>query len=347
MSDLILPITRYSGSKRKLIIKIWDELAKSKISFSSVLDMFGGSGSFAYMAKVHNKTVTYNDIFKFNYYIGKALIENNTLQLTKRELDSLLQKNPEKNYLNTISENFHEIYYPEDENHLIDVVVQNILDLKSENKRASAFYILFQSCLIKRPYNLFHRKNLNLRTNFNGGGFGNKTTWERPFEELFDKFYTELKTITFSNGLKNKSVNFSALDCNEAADLVYIDPPYFHKDSHVTYHSKYHFLEGLANYHDIVSNINHQTKNKEITINKKSEFESKLHFLSDLEALFLKHKNSKIVISYRNNGIPSIPEICDLLSKYKKSVESINLGKYNYALNRNNDENYEYLIIGK
>ena len=45
-----------------------------------------------------------------------------------------------------------------------------------------------------------------------------------------------------------------------------------------TYHSKYHFLEGLANYSDIESNINWEKKNNEITINKSSEFENPLAF---------------------------------------------------------------------
>lgn len=88
-----------------------------------------------------------------------------------------------------------------------------------------------------------------MRLNYAGGNFGNKKTWERPFEELFSRFITELDEFTFDNGQPNRAVNSSALNCHEIADLVYIDPPYFNsKGHHTTYHSKYHFLEGLAHY---------------------------------------------------------------------------------------------------
>ena len=36
--------------------------------------------------------------------------------------------------------------------------------MKNEKKQALAYFALFQSCIIKRPYNLFHRKNLYVRT---------------------------------------------------------------------------------------------------------------------------------------------------------------------------------------
>ena len=123
----------------------------------------------------------------------------------------------------------------------------------------SAYYILFQSCIIKRPYNLFHRKNLNMRVNFKGGSFGNKITWERSFEELFLRFNLELNKYSFDNKHHNYAVNTSALNCTESANLVYIDPPYFKNNSNVTYHSKYHFLEGLANY-DQLGNFIDYTK---------------------------------------------------------------------------------------
>ena len=69
--------------------------------------------------------------------------------------------------------------------------------------------------------------------------------------------------------------------------------------------------------------------------------------MSDLELLIRKHLDSIIVISYRNNGIPSISEIAHLLKSYKKDVISVNLGNYGYALNKTNVDNYEYLILGK
>lgn len=345
MSLLGSPITRYYGSKRKLVNRIWESL-ETQIQFNSFLDLFGGSASVSYLAKTKGKQVIYNDLFKFNYYIGKALIEESNTQLTENEVLTLLKPKSEFNYRSVIERNFKGIYYPDSENEQIDLIVQNIEMLENDNKKAGAYYMLFQACIIKRPYNLFHRNNLNLRTNFNGGNFGNKVTWERSFEELFLKFYAELKAYTFDNGMQNKAINFSALQCPEHADLVYIDPPYFHPRNHVPYHSKYHFLEGLAHYDEIENNINQLSRNKEIIINKSKEFESKANFLHDLNLLLAMHQNSAIAISYRSNGIPTIEEISNTLAVYKNNVHAVNLGNYGYALNRSNSDNYEYLILG-
>ncbi|RLJ77328.1 DNA adenine methylase [Pedobacter alluvionis] len=341
-----LPITRYSGSKRKLVEIIWNHLEARNLNFNSVLDIFGGTGIFSYYAKAKGKEVTYNDIFRFNCLIAQAIIGNNINPLTIENVLGLLEVRPDKIYNRFIEENFSGIYYPDDENRLIDIIVQNIDDLETNAQKASGFYLLFQACLIKRPYNLFHRKNLNLRTNFSGGGFGNKVTWEKTFEELFVKFSEELTKFNFEGVQDCNILNTTALNCNAVAELVYIDPPYFQESSHVTYHSKYHFLEGLANYDQIPEFIVEHKTNKEISINNNPEFENKKNFKDELRRLINLHENSIIVVSYRNNGIPSIEEISEIMQNVKNNVEVINLGSYNYALSRSNNVNEEVLIIG-
>lgn len=215
MPEINLPVTRYYGSKRKLIHKIWEVISDAGIEFDSVLDIFGGTGTFAYFAKKHNKEVIYNDIFRFNYNIGKKLIEQSSNELSLPEAIELLKVNPNIEYKSTIADNFKDIYFTDEENKQIDVFIQNANLLENENKRLSAFYILYQSCIIRRPYNLFHRNNLSMRTNYSGGNFGNKTTWERTFEELFERFLKELDEVCFDNGRVNIALNFSALNCPE------------------------------------------------------------------------------------------------------------------------------------
>lgn len=349
MPDIVLPQTRYYGSKRKIVDKIWNVLInEANLEFESVLDVFGGSGAFSYFAKLNAKQVYYNDIFQFNYFVGKKLIEQNSNELTYDAAINLFNMNPDKKYLNYISDYYNDIYFTDEENNQIDIYIQNVLALENENVKCSALYILFQSCLMKRPYNLFHRKNLNMRVNYTNGNFGNKKTWERSFKELFERFIIELNKVCFDNGKANSSNNFSALNLPLAADLIYIDPPYFTRKSSASYHNKYHFLEGLVNYYKIPESINFDKINREITINSSKEFESKLNFLDDLSKLINNHINSHIVISYRNNGVPSITEIGNLLKSYVNfEVLEFNLGKYNYALNKNNALNEEVLFVCK
>jgi len=348
MPEINLPVTRYYGSKRKLVKKIWDVLMTQGLEFDSVLDIFGGTASFSYLAKKQNKKVTYNDIFTFNQHIGKKLIEQSSNELTLEEAIDLLLPKPGLVYRKTIANNFKGIYYTEAENEQIDIFIQNANRLLSDNMRLSAYYILYQSCIIKRPYNLFHRKNLSMRTNYTGGGFGNKVTWERPFEELFVRFINELNEVTFDNGRENTAINYSALNCPETADLIYIDPPYFGTTTnHTTYHSKYHFLEGLAHYEKIAGNIDFAKSNKEILLNKSDEFEKPKVFNEQLSKLIARHPNSIIAISYRNNGVPSIGEIQATVKICRPNdrIAVIDLGLYGYALNKSNSSNNEFLII--
>jgi hypothetical protein len=62
------PSTRYQGSKAKLADWIWEQIAA--LSFVTCLDAFGGTGAVAYRLKKAGKQVTYNDLLRFNYYIG-------------------------------------------------------------------------------------------------------------------------------------------------------------------------------------------------------------------------------------------------------------------------------------
>ena len=346
-----LPVTRYYGSKRKLVKKIWQVFDELNIQFDSVLDIFGGTGIFSYYSKCNGKDVTYNDIFKFNCYIGKALLTNPSTMLNSDKILDLLNEREGFVYKDTIEYNYKDIYFLDEENHLIDIVVQNIdMDLDDEFEKASAYYILFQTCLIKRPFNLFHRKNLSLRTNHTVSSFGNKVTWEKSFHELFKQFLDELKDLQFNNGRNNSITNLPALNSETKADLIYIDPPYFNsKGSHLSYHSRYHFLEGLANYNEIENFISLEKNNKEIRINNLIEFENKLSFCNDLRELISKHSNSVMVISNRNMVYPSIEEIKNILSGFKseESIHVINLGEYSYALNRSRIKANEFLIIGK
>lgn len=343
-----LPVTRYYGSKRKIINKIWEYIELENLQFNSVLDLFGGTGTFAYKAKLEGKLVYYNDIFKFNSIIGKTLIQNNTYKIKDKEIEFVLTKDPKYKYNYYISENFEGIYYLDNENQQIDIMVQNINRLKNNYAKYIAFYSLFQICLIKRPFNTFHRKNLNLRTNDVKRKFGNKITWEKDIAETFKFFCQEANNYIINNKQNNFSYNSSALKCSVKADLIYIDPPYVsEKGSHVNYHSRYHFLEALINYDTFIDKINYDKLNHEVQINKSLEFESKLTITKDIKKLIKKYNNKIIVFSYRNKGIPSIKELKTIFLDNNMDCKIHLIKTHSYALNSTNKALGEYVFIAK
>lgn len=342
-----LPVTRYYGSKRRIVEKIGAALQEHNVVFNSILDLFGGTGIVSYYMAKSGKEVVYNDILSFNCQIAKALLQTRKGTFTETIAMDLLNRVPGRQYRTIIEEYFDGIYYPRDENQTIDTVIQNIQFLQ-EDAKASAYYVLFQSCMIKRPFNIFHRRNLNLRTGFTEANFGNKTTWEQSFESLFVKFTKELNEFQFEELPHVEITNTAALQCDRNADIVYIDTPYFQKKNspNITYHNRYHFLEGLMHYTDIPNQININKTNREIMIGGSFEFERKNHYIEDLHTLFTRHQQSIIAMSYTSAGFPSIEELCEIMLQYKGHVEVCELGKHPFALNRNNGDRQEVLIIG-
>lgn len=348
------PVTRYQGSKRKIVLWIHQALKENNIPFETALDAFGGTGVVSYLFKKMGKSVTYNDYLTFNQVIGTALIENNAYKVTDEEVNAILQADaPEKK----IADTFRGIYYLNDENIWIDDAIHGIETVFRNKrgarfKRAIAYYALFQACIIKRPFNLFHRNNLNIRTADVVRNFGNKTTWEKPFDVLFRKFVEEANRFVFDGGQQCFSLNQSAFDIEpNGYDLVYLDPPYFaQQGNHETanYLRCYHFLEGIANYNQWEDFIDFSTPNLRI----KPEYAPN-EFLEDdiyekFDNLLDRFRNSAIVFSYKKGGLPGIEYIVKRMKLVKPNVYTKSI-HYKYALNHQNGDakkNREVLIIG-
>lgn len=341
--DPTFPSTRFQGSKLKIVDWIWEAI--KDLNFNSALDAFGGTGSVGYMIKEKGKNVTYNDILKFNWHIGLALIENDRVKLTDSDVDFLLTVHDEIKYPTFVFDAFKDIYFTDDENRWIDMIVTNINLLDNIYKKALAFFALCQACIIKRPFNLFHRKNLYLRFSDVERSFGNKATWDTPFEVHFRKFIAEANQAVFSNGQQNRALNLDVFDIKGEFDLVYIDTPYISKNGvGVDYFSFYHFLEGLVNYSKWAEMIDYRTKHRKLKGNG-SVWINKNQIHSAFDKLFKKFQNSILVVSYRADGIPSIEELLILLKKYKQNVKELKRKNYKYVLSTNHSE--EVLLIGK
>ncbi len=337
------PATRYQGSKAKLVDWIWEQFRD--LDFSTCLDAFGGTGAVAYRLKRAGKQVTYNDILRFNYHCGQALIENNHTVLQSDEIDWLLQEHPEIEYPRFVQDTFADIYFTADENAWIDRTITNIRQLSDPYKYSLAFFALAQACIVKRPYNLFHRKNLYLRFADVERSFGNKTSWDKPFEEWFRQFIREANQAVFDTGQPHRAVNLDVLDIPNSFDLVYIDTPYISKSgTGVNYRDFYHFLEGLAMYDSWEHLVDPNSKHRRM-IREPSRWAKKDTIHTAFDEVFRKFRNSIIVVSYRSDGILSVEELTAMLRKYKTKVRVAHYGKYQYALSTNS-RSRELLLIG-
>lgn len=351
----IFPTTRYQGSKRKLLPWLYENI--KSLNFKTAIDIFGGTASVSYLFKSMGKEVTFNDYLKSNYYIGKALIENNHYLLTDPDIEFLLKRHKTITYGTFVQDTFQGIYFTDKENAWIDMFLSNwdsfgnIYSKKIEQyKKAIAFSAFAQSALKKRPFNLFHRANLYLRLNNVKRSFGNKTSWDGSFDKYFRDFSNENNNSVFNNDKKNKILNLRASKINNNKyDLLYIDPPYIkeHRSkAEYDYMRFYHFLEGACDLKKWKNRINYNTKNLRIEDNKDNKWISKKDNREAFENLFDNFRQSTIVISYKEPGIPTKRQLIYSLKRYKKKIISIPSIKYDYALNKNNGFHKEYLLIG-
>lgn len=336
-----IPSTRYQGSKAKLVNWIWE--CTKDLEFNNVLDIFGGTGVVGYIYKRKGKTVYYNDYLRSNYLVGLSLIENNNTRLTNGDIQWLLEPDPSGDYRRFISETFKDIYYTDEENQWLDRVVHKISQLENLYKMALAYNALFQACLVKRPFNLFHRKNLYLRLAKVSRTFGNKATWDKPFPDHFYNFLYEVNGLVFDNGHENKALNMAACEVEGNFDLVYIDPPYINQTGiTVDYLQFYHFLEGLAKYDTWVQRIDYKFKHKCFKRDNNPWNDPK-RLRQAFKELFERFKDGILVVSYREDGIPAIIEIVEYLESLGKKVNVETLD-YKYVLS--NSRSREVLVIG-
>lgn len=337
------PTTRYQGSKLKYIEWIWECI--NDLEFSTVLDAFGGTGAVSYKMKQEKKSVTYNDILKFNSIIGKALIENNNEKIEAADLEFILRDHDDIPYPTFIQDTFKDIYFTDDENKWLDKIITNINHLDNEYKEAIALFALFQSCIIKRPYNLFHRKNLYIRTQDVERSFGNKVSWDTPFEVHFKNFIKQANNSVFDNDQCNRSINHDVFEVENNYDLIYIDTPYVSsKGVGLNYLDFYHFLEGIVNYNDWDSLIDYKSKHKRLKLDKSSWTKADI-IEQSFERLISQFKDSILVISYRSDGIPSIERIKEILISNGKVVEVFESREMKYALSKK--QSSEVLIIAQ
>lgn len=344
------PSTRYQGSKRSVLPWIWKSIKDLK--FDTALDAFGGTGSVSYLLKAMGKAVTFNDVLLSNYQTGIALIKNSQVLLNDEDTSFLLNNGGrEKNF---IEKTFRGIYFLNSENRWLDRVVHNIRKLRHrysgrtlQAKRALAYHALFQACLRKRPFNLFHRKNLHLRTAEVERSFGNKTTWDTSFERLFRGFVSDTSERVFCNGRNNYALCKDIFDLEENNyDLVYLDPPYVRPRERrpKDYHALYHFLEGLVDYENWSKKIDWDTQHRRRKPPQNKWMSNTVE--EDFTRVFEKFRNSIIVLSYGEPGVPSVKTIVKLLKDYKSRVV-VRRRSYSYSLNRNNGKGLqEVLVIG-
>jgi len=338
-----MPPTRYQGSKRRMASWIVGHLAG--LDFHTVLDAFSGTGSVGYALKRAGKRVTCNDLLAFNRQIAMALIENKRERLTWERMAPLLAPIPGRPYDDFIARTFEGVYFTPAENRWLDVAVQNLDRVSCRYRRALAFYAIYQAAMAKRPYNLFHRRNLYMRTADVARTFGNKASWDRSFDDHVRRFVQQGDRAVFDNGTDCTSTCGDAMSLPTTFELVYLDPPYMNRRGvGVDYHHFYHFLEGLTRYREWGGLVDFESAHRRLRpVPSPWTRPGEIH--GAFERLFERFADSLLAVSYRSDGIPSLDELARMLRRFKGRIRCHTRRSAAYALSRNRGS-CEVLFVG-
>jgi len=334
--------TRFQGSKKRVLGWLLGTIGLEDLPAGTIFDAFSGSGIVSYSFARAGWEVTACDQLLHCGQTLEAFI-GNTADL---DVDLLLEdiEAGSPGPFQFLIPEYAGIFFPEDELRWLACAANRISQLPS-GEWALAGWALSQSALSKRPYNLFHRANLSMRTRDVSRSFGNKTTWEKPFPDHFRKFVGEVLKFRLPNATPPQIHIGDARKVEGAFDLVYVDPPYLDsKGKAPPYRDFYGFLDLLIK-PSLFRSINPSKAHKPLTSGYDKLWDTPEGALEAFAAIFERHQESTLVLSYRDDGRPSIDELEDLLSQYKSDVEVAKV-PINYALAHKTSV-HETLLIGR
>jgi len=117
--------SNYVGSKRRLLLHIWDIIEKENIEFDSAFDAFSGSGMVSLMFKAMGKKVICNDLLTSSAITAVCLLENNSVPITQKEIRFLCRNEPD-NCGTFVIDNYKDKFFTEKECKFLDRYRRNV-----------------------------------------------------------------------------------------------------------------------------------------------------------------------------------------------------------------------------
>lgn len=328
------PKVNYIGNKEKLASLICDYFPEDA---NSVLDAFSGGCSVSFEAKKRGYKVISNDVLKINYYLAKALIENEEVTLQAHDVEIIFNGKPKKGFM---TRNYANKYFFEQECKELDNYRENINKLDSEYKKALAYSLMRRAMIRKMPYSRFTIPWEQIKQLRDEDYSYQKYKRKRAYHNESIKYHfldnlNDYNKAVFSNCQINKAYNediFYLVD-EVKADIVYLDPPY---------------AGTMNNYFSFYGLIDEYIESKKIQpfINNFIE-KSEVFMLFDL--LFSKLKNFKYwILSYNNASYPSKEDLIMLLKKYSDDVQFIEIDHVYKITGKDKKQTHsEFLFIVK
>ena len=326
------PKINFIGNKEKIAKWITDYFPEDA---ESVFDAFSGGGSVSYFSKAKGLKVISNDILKINYFISKALVENNEVKLDFEDIDLIFSGIPKEGFM---FNNYSEVFFFPKECKELDLYRENINKLSSEYKKALALILMRRAMIRKMPYSRFNinwEKIVELRNEeLSYEKYKRKRAYHnQSFKTHFLENINDYNRAVFDNEKNNLSLNEDVFDAIEKfqADIIYLDPPYTG-----TMNNYFGFYGMLDEYIE--------GKKMEPFVNN---FIDKKTSIDLFDKLFSKLGNFKYwYLSYNNSSYPTKEILVELLGRYSDNIKIIERPHiYKITGKENKKSNIEYLFI--
>lgn len=317
----------YIGSKKSLLNFLEQSIYKVvKDKHFTFLDLFAGTGAVGqHFKKLGNKVIA-NDLQYYSYVLNKNYIENHEYLQFKNlfgeidRLEDILTKMRAKQvcqYLETIegtegfiynnycptgtqNQEHARQYYSDANGKKADAIRQKIEIWKNKNLINNKEYFFLLATLIESIDKVANTASVY-------GAFLKKlkTSAQKPLKMIPANFILNDKEHqVFNENVEN------LIDKIEG-DVLYLDPPYNHRQ----YAANYHLLETIARYD------NPAIKGKTGLRDDKSQnsnFSLKKRVLGSFENIVSKAKVKYIFLSYNNEGLMSVEDVERIMSKRGK-----------------------------
>lgn len=320
----------YIGSKKSLLYELDNVFSKLNITSDTIFgDLFAGTGSVSYfVSRKYNAKIISNDMLYFAYIINKAKLT----KYSSREVYYINSKIEEYNKLKPIKSFITKSYSPPSRMYF---TIQN--GMKIDAIRIKLNEDLANEIISNKIYTYLLASLLSATNKIS-----NISVVYAAYLKSFKN--TALKSIKLNLLNYNETVKKSAtvynknvLDLDKNFDIVYLDPPYNHRQ----YGDNYHVLETIAKYNDFdlygITGLS-----KDII---KSKFSKKTEVEDEFIRLIKFIKTKTIVLSYNSEGILSKKFISRVLQKEGIiTLKSIKYKKFKAQENVKEKFVYEYIF---
>jgi adenine-specific DNA methylase len=190
--------SNYVGSKRRMLLHIWNMIEDNDVKFDTAFDAFSGSAMVSLLFKMMGKRVISNDLLTSSAITAVCLMENQVIPITEEDLSFLCSNIPSE-YGSFVKDNYEGKFFTAKECEFLDRYKANVAQLFGD-KFYCGLDLLSKATLASIPNSNFsvYGKDLKaLRSTHKVG----KSFWEEKWRDTTRKRRDENNEIKFPESL--------------------------------------------------------------------------------------------------------------------------------------------------